>query len=893
MRWTFAVPIALSLLVYALCALAAPVEETPYGKAGLRLEMRPNPQDVKDPGPRARYERDLAAAGFQARWIDIAWVMGEPLIPNKALPTIGPQDVENERILRDWVKDIHGAGMACLSWYPLIFCKPAFDKLPDWRQQFVLGDPPSAMQGMEVCINGPYGQALIDYCNEAIDKTGLDGIWFDGAAWSLIWGRPFRLTCACKYCQAKFKAETGRDLPRKLDWSDPTWRVYINWRYETFGAYIKRLAAGIRAKHPNAAVVINHYHRPGITYPSAIPLNPYGADIISGSEASGEAPTDLTIRLCRAYGRPQSEVWRPFTVGPNPEAAPETEELVQHALTCYTAGGMPVYGGGGPGLNNTGRLVSPIVNGLRPYLSGDAVKHVAIHVSQQAETFYLSRAQEEAGTAAFWELLSAWTQECMAQHLPPDYVYDKSLTPEGLRGYKVLLLPLSQALSAKQASAVLGFARNGGLVVVGPATGELNEWGEPAHSALGQALSFQFGALPGIEWERMRPGNFSAPGGKPGLASNFLAAPLKLSGAAWKPLYTREDATPAAAVRSFGGGQVIVTSADWGRPGAGRKWTDSVDSQTRMDIVAPGSGGVAAGGPQVVLGKRVLRFTDSLKASPSFMPDMEMRPTRFELPAATGGRMSCDLLTEGRTDVIFEARSFIGPILGPQIIVGGGGQMTAGGRPVCRIPLNQWVHLSAQFRFTQPGKPSTFDLTVTLPDGSAQTFRDLPSQEGRFNACDWAVLYGNVGEGIFAADNILIEALAPDGKTTTAFSEDFEGLPEGPVRAPTPLPELIRLVSRLAPPPIAVKADARIRAGLFRLADGSIAVHLHNLDGTRKQWLADEGPAVTITSKLPVQTVELSLHKAALPVIRRGGSWEVAVPHVGLHEVVQLRLAQR
>ena len=124
---------AVGLLAAAACAChAVPVEDTPYGRSGLRLEMRPNPQDVKVAGPRAKYEQDLAAAGFQARWIDIAWVMGEPLIANKALLTIGPQDAENEIITRDWVKEIHSAGMACLSWYPLIFSKPAFDKLPEW-----------------------------------------------------------------------------------------------------------------------------------------------------------------------------------------------------------------------------------------------------------------------------------------------------------------------------------------------------------------------------------------------------------------------------------------------------------------------------------------------------------------------------------------------------------------------------------------------------------------------------------------------------------------------------------------------------------------------------------------------------------------------------------------
>jgi len=880
------------LIAAVAVAYAVPVEETPYGRSGLRLEMRPNPQDVKDAAARGRYERELAAAGFQGRWIDIVGVMGEPLLPNSALPTIGPQDEENEGILRDWVKDIHGAGMACLSWYPLIFCKPAFEQHPDWRQQYVLDDPPNSWLGMEVCFNGPYGEGLIKYCNEAIDKTGLDGIWFDGSAWSLIWGRPFRLTCACKYCQAKFRADTGLEIPHKRDWSDPTWRRFIAWRYEAFGDYIKRLAAGIRAQHPNAAVVINHYHRPGVTYPSAIPLNPYGADIIAGSEASGEAAVDLTMRLCRAYGRPQSEVWRPFEVGQDPETAPQTEELVQHALTCYTAGGMPVYGGGGPNLDKTGRLVSPIVNGLRPYLSGDAVRHVAIHVSQQTETFYLSRGKDEAGTGSFWELLSLWTQTCMDQHLPPDYVFDKSLTPEGLRGYKVLLLPLSQALSAAQAKTVLQFAREGGVVVVGPAVGELNEWGEAASNPLGEALGFRFGAVPGITWEKMKPAAMTRAGGSPAagagrLASNFLPSPLQLSGSGWVTLYAREDGTPAATARAWGKGRFIVTNSDWNRPAMSRDWQDAVEARTAMDIVAP----EASGGP-LTLGRRVLRFTDDLAASPSYCPDMEMQPARFEAPASVGGRLSCDLKTEGKTNVIFEARSHTQPLLGPQVIVGGGGTVVAGGREVCRLPVNQWVHLTLDMRFAQQGKASTFDLSVRFPDGQTQVFRDLPSQDPNWSACDWVVLYGLVGEGRFWADNLLVEAISPDGKATVALHEDFESLPEGPVRAESPLPRLIRDVAQLAPPPVAVRAPDRVRVGVYHAGSGGLLVHLHNLDGTRKQWLTDEGPEVRISTRLAVATAALALRKTPLTVLHRGGGCEVIVPHVGLHEVVELTLTR-
>ena len=63
-------------------------------------------------------------------------------------------------------------------------------------------------------------------------------------------------------------------------------------------------------------MVINHYHRPGIPWHSAIPIDLYAADIISGSEAFDPDTLDLTMRLCRAYNRPQSEVWRMFDLLP-------------------------------------------------------------------------------------------------------------------------------------------------------------------------------------------------------------------------------------------------------------------------------------------------------------------------------------------------------------------------------------------------------------------------------------------------------------------------------------------------------------------------------------------------------------------------------------------------
>jgi hypothetical protein len=206
--------------------------------------------------------------------------------------------------------------------------------------------------------------------------------------------------------------------------------------------------------------------------------------------------------------------------------------------------------------------------------------------------------------------------------------------------------------------------------------------------------------------------------------------------------------------------------------------------------------------------------------------------------------------------------------------------------------VNQWVHLALDMRFAQPDKASTFDLSVRFPDGQTQVFRDLPSQDANWSACDWAVLYGLVGEGRFWADNLLVEAISPDGKATVALHEDFESLPEGPVRAESPLPRLIRDVAQLAPPPVAVRAPDRVRVGVFHAGDGRLLVHLHNLDGTRKAWLTDEGPEVRISTRLPVATAALALRKTPLTVLHRGGGCEVVVPHVGLHEVVELTLTR-
>ena len=105
---------------------------------------------------------------------------------------------------------------------------------------------------------------------------------------------PLPLSCVCESCARVFREATGLELPTAVDWDDETFRRWVVWRYDCFSAYIARLAGEIRAEYPDAAVVINHYHRPRI--PSRCCLNDEqneAGDTAEGPQAVGDRMGDL------------------------------------------------------------------------------------------------------------------------------------------------------------------------------------------------------------------------------------------------------------------------------------------------------------------------------------------------------------------------------------------------------------------------------------------------------------------------------------------------------------------------------------------------------------------------------------------------------------------------
>jgi hypothetical protein len=875
------IKLPLFLLLFAIVSVkggrAMNVESTAYGKSVFRLEFRPLPTSMETTFKEV--EEKLAESGVGARWISVVDPWGSPVYPSNIIPSPYPDAGKQEEILHKWIEVIHSKGLPVMSWYPLIFSEAGWKTHPEWRQVSLLPWPEGKTKEISCCINSGYGDALIELMCEAIGRFKLDGIWFDGSAFTEIWERPLPLTCFCSSCREKFKRDTGFDLPEKVDWNDPVFRRWVAWRFKVFGEFIGKAAREIRRRYPNVAVVVNHYHRPQIPWHSAIPLDIYDADIITGSEATGMDAVDLVMRLCRAYGRAQSEVWRPLDDGDEPEKSPQTNDLLHHALSCYIAGGMPSFGYPGGDFNKvyqTISLISPIMKAIHPYVGGESFPYLAIHISQQSETFYFGRAIDGKGwkLEPFFALLNRWTKELMNLHIPPDYIYDKALTKENLARYKVLLLPLSPALSNQQAESILNFAEKGGIVYLGPGCGELDEWGERrARNPLGEKLGFKFEDIYPPSASEIHQLTIVSPKGVSLTVLTSLYAPIKTLGREWEILFKEQGSNaPSIALRKYGKGYFILSAIDLQ---AVYPWQpiEGLDTKISPCFENPAEGNACA------------EFIDAPKAPYNFCPDMEIQNfPAIEDGKYVGGKMSFYIKVKD-ADAQIEMRNLETGATGVLLHFSSSGHLTVNGKDILNFPLNEWLKVEAQFRFQRESEPGKVDIKILLPDGNVEEWKGLPLLSEGFRRCDWAVIFApGTKEGRFWIDDVEIYGMKSDGEEVLLFKEDFEGY--GKESRPNLCKLLWERIKELSPPPIELRRAEGIRVGTFE-KDGVVYLHLHNPRGSWRDFGKDEGENLEILLRFPIKQAFLPLKNNSEVKVKKKGKFSIlALPSPALYEII-------
>ncbi|HWA87003.1 MAG TPA: alpha-amylase family protein [Opitutus sp.] len=99
---------------------------------------------------------------------------------------------------------------------------------PDWFAVDADGKPYKSTGLYIACVNGPYYDEHIPaILREVATRYRPEG--FTDNSWS---GPTRQQPCFCANCERKFRARSGRGIPRATDWNDPVYRDWIMWNYE-------------------------------------------------------------------------------------------------------------------------------------------------------------------------------------------------------------------------------------------------------------------------------------------------------------------------------------------------------------------------------------------------------------------------------------------------------------------------------------------------------------------------------------------------------------------------------------------------------------------------------------------------------------------------------------
>jgi len=141
-----------------------------------------------------------------------------------------------------------------------------FSKHPDWYIVDKTGTKYGAASWLpvgnsQICASSPFiDEVYRRFLEELISRYSPDAIWLDGGSWLV------ETCCYCRFCQAKFRAFTGEEIPEKpedgagdAEWQK--WLRWVVWRRSQIYDYLVSITAFIHQLRPDILVTDNNVGR--------------------------------------------------------------------------------------------------------------------------------------------------------------------------------------------------------------------------------------------------------------------------------------------------------------------------------------------------------------------------------------------------------------------------------------------------------------------------------------------------------------------------------------------------------------------------------------------------------------------------------------------------------
>ncbi|NOZ00496.1 MAG: family 10 glycosylhydrolase [Deltaproteobacteria bacterium] len=406
-----------------------------------------------------------------------------------------------------------------------------FKDHPDWVQTSH-DDTPNVFYGSKVfwvdpgaesawmCHLSPYR----DYYMQRVQRmasTGIDGLWLDVPLFNDIVGR---WACHRPEDRAKFKADTGYDIPKDPNPDDPAWKVWVHWRHTEIDAFLKEVLARAREVDPDFYLVVetvtmdyNAALLEGLDGAFAGPVDGlwhvWEVDVLSDTDSMVNATDDDWISLIAMlkFGRGADRdraAWT-FVYGDQPDDA---EAVMAEALSAQcnpyelkvpemttTVGSdyrTRVFGWIRANEDALFRTESGARVGLvhssasRDYVDGrcildeEAERHCGVSLYARWERplpwmeWWTTDKDDSVYNSNYMAEYRGLVKALVHLHVPFDILPSRLLTPEVAARYSMLVLPDLRAVSDAEVNIITDFAEKGGaLLFTGPGPGVMDERG--------------------------------------------------------------------------------------------------------------------------------------------------------------------------------------------------------------------------------------------------------------------------------------------------------------------------------------------------------------------------------------------------------------------------------
>ena len=366
------------------------------------------------------------------------------------------------------IKELNKAGLGSNIYYSLVYNNWAFLKHPAWRIiPAKKGKPTYGRYGFCCPNNAGYREFAFNQIGEMIAGYKFNGFFFDMSFWPAI--------CLCKSCRAEFKKETGREIPKTINWLDPLWCKFAKFREDRMCEFIKSVYTFVKNKNPKISVYFNFATSfmnwtPGLSLASAKYHDFLGGDFYGDSIEQllvSKTMLNLTKNMPVEFATTAN-----VSLNDHVRLKSEEElELQAFASTLLSSAFMfidAINPDGSVNPENYERFskIYKKTKVYEPFLGGKPVEDIGVYFSDNSKMDFLENGKKitnsKGGRCPHIQALRGVVKLLQRTHIPFGVITEKQLTK--LSDYKVLILPNILRMTGEEAEAFRQYVKNGGCI---------------------------------------------------------------------------------------------------------------------------------------------------------------------------------------------------------------------------------------------------------------------------------------------------------------------------------------------------------------------------------------------------------------------------------------------